>query len=99
MSSPPTPPGRVEVKYRLRPSLEIAGPRSIEVEFTVGPRLIGADQSEYLCAREVAVNAQTSTIAPPRVVMLCLDLFISKPPFLFGASTMLRPPLHARATR
>ena len=47
MSSPPKPPGRVEAKYRLSPSLEIAGPRSIEAELTVGPRLIGADQSEY----------------------------------------------------
>src|SRR3990170_4424080 len=37
------PPGRL--KKRLRPSLEIADPRSETSELTTGPRFIGGDQS------------------------------------------------------
>src|SRR2546422_214673 len=44
MSSPPTPPGRPEVMYRLRPFLEIAGRLSSAGELTTEPRLIGVDQ-------------------------------------------------------
>src|SRR5262245_36119958 len=40
-SSPPWPPGRSELKYRLRPSLEIAGRSSPEGELATGPRLTG----------------------------------------------------------
>src|SRR5438093_3777311 len=47
MSSPPTPPGRPEVMYRLRPSLEIAGRLSSTGELTTGPRLIGVDQGPH----------------------------------------------------
>src|SRR6185503_19243487 len=39
-------PGRVEVKKRLRPSLEIAGPKSSNDELTVAPRFVGTSQSE-----------------------------------------------------
>src|SRR5439155_3277390 len=39
MSAPPNPPGRSEVKYKVRSSLEIAGPDSVKAEFTRGPRL------------------------------------------------------------
>src|SRR6266487_53932 len=47
MSSPPTPPGRPEVMYRLKPSLEIAGRLSSSGELTRGPRLIGVDQGPH----------------------------------------------------
>src|SRR3989449_8633035 len=47
MSSPPKPPGRPEVMYRLRPSLEIAGRLSSADELTTGPRLIGVDQGPH----------------------------------------------------
>src|SRR6266516_2885014 len=47
MSSPPTPPGRPEVTYRLRPSLEIAGRLSSNGELTSGPRLTGVDQGPH----------------------------------------------------
>src|SRR6185437_12778882 len=47
MSSPPKPPGRSEVMYRLRPSLEIAGRLSSNGELTTGPRLIGVDQGPH----------------------------------------------------
>src|SRR5919112_4867211 len=40
------PPGRSEPKYRLRPSLEISGVKSMNGEFTAGPRLVGADHAE-----------------------------------------------------
>src|SRR3954468_1988303 len=46
-SRPPNPPGRSEPKYSVRPSLEIAGPASMNAEFTIGPRFTGAAQSEY----------------------------------------------------
>src|SRR5688572_30532193 len=42
----PNPPGRVEEKYKLRPSFEISGVMSANGELTVGPRLTGADQVE-----------------------------------------------------
>src|SRR5687768_1821391 len=78
MSSPPKPPGcRLEAKYRLSPSFEIAGRRSIAAEFTFGPRLIGVDHSEYFWAREDAVAPTTSTMATLRIVTWCVDLFIS----------------------
>src|SRR3989454_582755 len=47
MSSPPTPPGRPEVMYRLRPSLEIAGRLSSAGELTTEPRLIGVDHGPH----------------------------------------------------
>src|SRR2546428_11266252 len=47
MSSPPKPPGRPEVMYRLRPSLEIAGRLSSADGLTTGPRLIGVDQGPH----------------------------------------------------
>src|SRR5213593_1614449 len=46
-SSPPKPPGRPEVMYRLRPSLEIAGRLSSSGELTSEPRLIGVDQGPH----------------------------------------------------
>src|SRR6266566_2399343 len=47
MSSPPKPPRRPDVMYRLRPSLEIAGRLSSSGELTSGPRLIGIDQGPH----------------------------------------------------
>src|SRR5216117_2628229 len=47
MSSPPKPPRRPDVMYRLRPSLEIAGRLSSSGELTSGPRLIGVDQGPH----------------------------------------------------
>src|SRR5215831_9347587 len=41
--APLAPPGRVEVMYRLRPSFEIAGAKSLYGELTTGPRLTGVD--------------------------------------------------------
>src|SRR2546425_6235961 len=46
MSEPPNPPPRNDPKYRLRPSLEIAGPFSLRTELITGPRLIGVDHPE-----------------------------------------------------
>ena len=46
MSFPPKPPMRSDVKYRLRPSYEIAGPWSLNREFTTDPRLTGLLHSE-----------------------------------------------------
>src|SRR6266511_4030585 len=45
MSSPPNP-GRVDVKYRLRPSFDRPGPESSKLELIVAPRLVAADHSE-----------------------------------------------------
>src|SRR5213596_3460426 len=50
MSFRPKPPGRSELKYRLRPSLESAGPASMNPVLMVGPRLTGADHSENVDA-------------------------------------------------
>jgi hypothetical protein len=50
MSHPPYPPGRGDVKYRLKSSLEIAAKKSPLVELTVA-MFTGADQSENRCAR------------------------------------------------
>src|SRR5207249_9825790 len=46
MSDPPNPPSRNDPKYRLRPSLEIAGPFSLRTELITGPRLTGVDHPE-----------------------------------------------------
>src|SRR5215211_290370 len=47
MSAPPNPPGRLELKYRLRQSLESAGPAVLNPGvLTGGPRLTGGDHSE-----------------------------------------------------
>src|SRR6266511_4023254 len=50
MSFPPKPPGRFELKYRLRLSLESAGPASMNPVLTVGPILTEGDHSENPCA-------------------------------------------------
>jgi hypothetical protein len=42
----PEPPNRGEPKYKLRPSFEISGVFSVEVEFMVVPRFTGSDQAE-----------------------------------------------------
>src|SRR3989442_3061306 len=47
MSVPPNPPGRSELTYRLRPSLEIAGCCSFAAELTTGPRFTGEPQGPY----------------------------------------------------
>src|SRR5437868_2591128 len=46
MSFAPRPPGRSEVKYRLRPSGESAAFTSFAELLIVGPRLTGGDHSE-----------------------------------------------------
>jgi hypothetical protein len=46
MSFPPSPPGLVELKYKLSWSLATAGAVSPNTELTTGPRFTGADQSE-----------------------------------------------------
>src|SRR5687768_16698821 len=50
MSLAPSPSGRIEPKYRLRPSFEIAGPCSPKGELIWHPRFVGAAQSENLRA-------------------------------------------------
>src|SRR6267154_4648298 len=60
MSSPPKPPRRPDVMYRLRPSLEIAGRLSSAGELTTGPRLIGVDQGPHSdCSSETASASTT----------------------------------------
>src|SRR3989454_7661251 len=56
MSVPPNPPGRSELMYRLRPSLEIAGCCSFAAVLITGPRLTGADQDPY-CGCSSAASA------------------------------------------
>jgi hypothetical protein len=46
MSLAPSPSGRIEPKYKLRPSFEIAGPCSPKSELIWHPRFVGAAQSE-----------------------------------------------------
>src|SRR5256712_5334707 len=60
MSSPPTPPGRPEVMYRLRPSLEIAGRLSSAGELTTGPRLIGVAQGPHVGCSSPTTSAATT---------------------------------------
>src|ERR1700730_3789733 len=42
MSFPPSPPGRLETKYRVRSSGDKAALTSISAELTTGPRLTGS---------------------------------------------------------
>src|SRR2546425_2094935 len=65
MSKPPSPPGRLEAKYRLRPSFEIAGCWSLDAELMTGPRLTGADQSEYFWAWTDGTLVMTRESMPP----------------------------------
>src|SRR5690348_16505249 len=65
MSRPPTPPGRSEVMYRLRPSLEIAGRLSSNGELTTGPRLTGVPQGPYAGWSSETASAATAFV-PPR---------------------------------
>src|SRR5437016_7341418 len=60
MSSPPKPPGRPEVMYRLRPSLEIAGRLSSSGELTSGPRSIGVDQGPHSDCSSATASASTT---------------------------------------
>src|SRR5688572_3346805 len=46
-SSPPKPPGRVEVKYRLSPFFDICGANSSAELLIKPPRLAAGDQSEF----------------------------------------------------
>src|SRR6185436_15185259 len=46
MSLAPNPPGRIDPKYKLRPSFEIAGPCSPTGELIWHPRFVGSAQSE-----------------------------------------------------
>src|SRR5690242_2093637 len=85
MSAPPILSGHpVQWKYRLRPSLETDAPCSMNGEFTIGPRLTGADQSEK---RGVP---WPSSSAPLRVRV---DIQISLPtlPARSEANTSVRP--------
>src|SRR5439155_9972473 len=61
MSSPPKPPRRPDVMYRLRPSLEIAGRLSSNGELTSGPRLTGVAQGPHSVC-----SSTTASAAPNR---------------------------------
>src|SRR5947208_8736398 len=54
MSTPPNPPNRSELRYRLSPSLEIAGCCSFAAVLITGPRLTGADHGPYCGSSPVA---------------------------------------------
>src|SRR5215813_1713539 len=71
MSFPPTPPGRLDEKYRLSPSLEIAGLPSLNGELITGPRLVGGDQLEYFCALTNSPETATSRTAVPKATTVC----------------------------
>src|SRR5262249_23775871 len=58
-SSPPWPPGRLELKYRLRPSLEIPGRSSPDRELTTGPRLTGVPQGPKWLGSDRSSRAST----------------------------------------
>src|SRR5438045_2555991 len=57
MSTPPRPPGRSELMYRLRPSLEIAGWLSLYGELTTGPRFTGTLHGPYAGASSDIISA------------------------------------------
>src|SRR2546428_4911479 len=66
MSSMPNPPGRSELMYRLRPSLEIAGCCSFAVVLITGPRLTGADQGPYCgCSSAASAISLLEALGPP----------------------------------
>src|SRR5438045_969117 len=50
MSSPPSPPGRSEVKYIASSSFDSCAFCSLDAELTTGPRFTGADHSENALA-------------------------------------------------
>ena len=64
MSSPPKPPKRPDVMYRLRPSLEIAGRLSSSGELTRDPRLIGVDQGPHVGCSSPTTSAATTPEGP-----------------------------------
>src|SRR5439155_10019634 len=65
MSSPPKPPRRPEVMYRLMPSLEIAGRLSSNGELTSGPRLTGVDQGPHSGPSALASAATLLCVSGP----------------------------------
>jgi hypothetical protein len=70
MSTLPNPPGRSEVKYRLSPFLDMAGPKSLTAELTMGPRLTGAAQSEnFEAAALYATRPSTSRTVRARLML------------------------------
>jgi hypothetical protein len=70
MSLGPKPPGRSELKYRLRPFLEMAGAKSLNGELMMGPRLTGADQSENFNAAAVVYTARLRTSRTVRATLI-----------------------------
>src|SRR2546426_267539 len=60
MSSPPKPPRRPDVMYRLSPSLEIAGRLSSNGELTTEPRSIGVDQGPHSACSSATASAPTT---------------------------------------
>src|SRR5438093_3333033 len=61
MSEPPNPPSRNDPKYRLRPTLEIAGPFSLTTELITRPRLTRVDPPENF--RDPATGLDTANKA------------------------------------
>src|SRR5438093_11788183 len=65
MSEPPNPPSRNDPKYRLRPSLEIAGPFSLRTELIPGPRLTGVDHPENFGDPATGLDTANNANATP----------------------------------
>src|SRR2546422_9340542 len=63
--APPNPPSRNDPKYRLRPSLEIAGPFSLRTELIPGPRLTGVDHPENFGDPATGLDTANNANATP----------------------------------
>src|SRR2546422_4202414 len=63
--NPPNPPARNDPKYRLRPSLEIAGPFSRRTELITGPRLTGLDHPENFGDPATGLDTANNANATP----------------------------------
>src|SRR5262245_50579391 len=61
ISRSPNPPVRPDVKYRLSPSFDMAGPRS-PGELTTAPRFTGSDHDEYFGAAKARRAIRTTAI-------------------------------------
>src|SRR6266581_3718125 len=94
MSSMPNPPGRSELMYRLRPSLEIAGCCSFAVVLITGPRLRGLDQSDQGQQRGDSLNQFHLT--PPMLICFPVNetgaVAASSPRCDSGPALPLAPP-------
>src|SRR5713226_643450 len=73
MSVPPSPPGRLELMYRLRPSLEIAGCCSLAAVLMTGPRLTGVPHGPYCGGSSAASAINLLEALGPRVPLSLLQ--------------------------